>query len=181
LNFAVLTKSARTPNDPVVETEARAPTFEWKVYPLGKFQKSISCGLKEPQDLVFSVRMLTGATYAYDLELIQVSVPIGPIDPHGFNRTLFTEYRGPGPVMLSNLRFNVIMTKSDRQGFLDFTLYPRSTKKKVKIGNLKDCSFLLPLVEVNRYTDTIKIPLEHVERYEEAQAEGGEFNVELVP
>jgi hypothetical protein len=62
-------------------------------------------------------------------------------------------YDGPGPTMLSNLRFNTLM-QTDRKGGINYLvvrLVPRSTTNSIKVSKVEDMSFRLSLALINEF------------------------------
>lgn len=175
------------------DRDARPPTFKFEVFTLGGRGRPILCSTVDPQDLVFSIRLnaiptkfrgkivYVYETYDYGMQTMTVSIPMGGESRDLRDSALLENYRGPGPMMLSNLRLNVIM--SQRPGFLDFTLVPRSSKGFVGAKALRDCSFLLPLAQVKQYVKVQEVYLQHVERYVNTtpQGEGDRVPISLDP
>lgn len=105
------------------------------------------------QDLVFSVNVSNNNS---DYELIEfdISILLGPTT--GGTNYVLEEYDGPGASMLSNLRFNVLVstTRVDNDNYLLLRLVPRSSKGWVSIRNVQELGCLLSLAKVNEYDDT---------------------------
>jgi len=159
-----------------VDIDIQPPVFTYAVYPIDRFRaKNIPTNMKHPQDLVFVVGLGTSNGHNLSIERITIQIPMAKKDNHANLKTLMAGYRGPGPVMLSNLRFNVLLSQIDL--FLLITLLPRSRTNKVHLSYLKDCSFVLPLVEVTDYMEDITVEMPHIERYAEnlRDQEGREY------
>ncbi|RSM02303.1 hypothetical protein CDV31_010952 [Fusarium ambrosium] len=152
--------------------------FAYAVYaieaPFGPLQVG-----RGPLDLIFSIKRSDDKFLDknYWIKKITVQVPRGSKKEK--KATLFENYQGPGPTMLSNLRFNVLAENSP--GCLHLRLAPRSRdarKKGVFIDCVDECSFILPLVPVHDYDRQVTIS------YEEDWAEPlkrieGKFSVSL--
>ncbi|KAK4136042.1 hypothetical protein BT67DRAFT_417956 [Trichocladium antarcticum] len=85
---------------------AGPPVFDCRVYTAGYSAVQTSAD-PLPQDIVFSVQVSNTAVSDYQLIEFQLVVPLGQADDANSHR-LFPLYDGPGPRMLSNLRFNVL-------------------------------------------------------------------------
>ncbi|KAH6611485.1 hypothetical protein Trco_001505 [Trichoderma cornu-damae] len=138
---------------------ATRASFGCSLGTIGGLQGQIQAG-EHPQDLVFGVRRIDDATVPknYWIKKISISVPRGPHMKNGSVQTLMDEYNGPGPVMLSNLRFNVLAENTDDRLILN--IIPRSTtaeEKGVHADRVKECGFLLPLVDVHDARGVITI------------------------
>jgi hypothetical protein len=139
---------------------AEAPQFTYAVFALGGSSSgNLTIPMLHPptpQDLVFRIRLKANPSQ-YDLQQILISVRLGPTSDR--RKNLAINYRGPGSVMLSNLRFNVIPTFSEvnRDKRLVLKLLPRSTVGNVRLRLLEDLSFVLNGVVVNNYKDEDKV------------------------
>ncbi|KAI0096974.1 hypothetical protein GGR51DRAFT_488477 [Nemania sp. FL0031] len=143
---------------------ASKPIFEYKIYPVtatypgGIISKDTEVPTQSGivQDLVFSIVLPAPqrTVGAFSVKELRVIIPYGSMKMK--NRTsLFTSYEGHGPVMLSNLRFNVIATyqKEDEQDFMYLRILPRKVNGAVSITHISEMSILLPEVSINEYTD----------------------------
>ncbi|KAH7110739.1 hypothetical protein EDB81DRAFT_863055 [Dactylonectria macrodidyma] len=161
---------------------ASAPRFKFGVHAIGAPDGPLRTG-KGPLDLVFTIKRSDDASLDknYWLKCITLEVPRGSKDDDS-HAPLLENYRGPGPTMLSNLRFNVFIEKDVDK--LILTVRPRSRKGRhegVLIKRIRECGFVLPLVEVHDVEREVKItrtvewaePLETIPPYP--------FPVELQP
>jgi len=124
-------------DNPVNPTER--PAYKFGVFPIGRqADKSIPCNSGRPIDLVFSI---VWDIQAEDWQMrflewqvvIKISAPGTGRKP---DRDDFTSYRallrsdksdGPPPIMLSNLRYSVLIQKWDtKDGLLYISIVPRS-------------------------------------------------------
>ncbi|KAF8443356.1 hypothetical protein BGX38DRAFT_1272004 [Terfezia claveryi] len=107
--------------------------------------------LRLRHDLIFSIQIDPDSIYDFNLYELQIEIRLGPMG--GQRKTLARNYDGPGARMLSNLRFNVIPVTSE-DGNLLIRLLPRSTREAgVPLTMVKELSFVLNGVVVNRYRD----------------------------
>jgi hypothetical protein len=144
------------------------PTFRYAVYPSDGKRTAVLTTTGHPQDLVFSIVRNRGQAAAmqdgsYDLVQIVLRVPCGKMAGENQAATLLDTYDGPGAIMLSNLRFNVLVESGDE--FLQLRLVPRSQSRKVAIGRVPECSFSLNMVEVHPYTDLRHVTVRGEEHY----------------
>ncbi|KAI1812467.1 hypothetical protein GGS20DRAFT_21873 [Poronia punctata] len=117
-----------------------------------------------PSDLVFGIIIDPRlGKWNYRLMRIEIQVKIGEIDDPDHNtlppdnnddeekdRPLLrsnSQDNAPPPVMLSNLRFNVLRSYDTKLGFLNLTVVPR-TSFGVNMETLNEASFLLPMVDI---------------------------------
>ncbi|KAH7320600.1 hypothetical protein B0I35DRAFT_351271 [Stachybotrys elegans] len=139
------------------------PEFTFGVFPIGgKDAGFIPCNNDRPIDLVFSIlrdpKTLPSTwpmrIMRWDLEIKigdpdKVKNPIPPdnyITPRALLRSDGVD--GPQPVMLSNLRYNVLIQKWDLDAnLLYMSIVPRS-KWGVHLKDTPDASFLLPMAHV---------------------------------
>ncbi|KAM7183887.1 hypothetical protein V8F20_012448 [Naviculisporaceae sp. PSN 640] len=141
---------------------AETPQFDYGVWSIG----SISGGNNHPpvptrsgiaQDLVISIVLPPDQRTigAFVLMEIDVVIPYGPRDNPAQRTNLFTSYTGPGPVMLSNLRFNVqaVFQKHPDGPVMLLKIIPRLVEGTVPVQVIDEISVLLPRVEVNNYTE----------------------------
>jgi hypothetical protein len=167
------------PRPPPVTGPSQPPVITYKLYPissaaLGQSQVPV---LPTPQDLVFSLVLEKGTGQSFDLEYIQLSVPLqGP-------RPLMDNYAGSGAVMLSNLRFNVVAQFAVDGSALLLTLRPRSTKGYLAAVKIEEMSFLLSGVVVHQYdwkVLPVSVDVGVVEKYRDREAWGSHCYVRLV-
>ncbi|KAH6894192.1 hypothetical protein B0T10DRAFT_589606 [Thelonectria olida] len=157
--------------------DADMPKFAYKIYPLGHFKKPLPTKSKLKQDLVFGITLVSGSKDSLQLKSIQFQVPMGPMYNPSDTVNLLESYEGPGPVMLSNLWFNILAKKDEKT--LILTLLPRAVSEVVSIDRVRDCSFLLPLVELNHYDKEFKLDVRVIEEYVEYRTR--EHDVEPKP
>ncbi|KAI0409852.1 hypothetical protein F4802DRAFT_4033 [Xylaria palmicola] len=117
------------------------------------------------QDLIFSVVLHQDEVSQYRLIEVDIEIDLGDLtsggtdpQPHFFMRT----YAGPGAHMLTNLRFNVLLTTPGDQGgsVLRVRLLPRSSKGWVFSTAVNELSFLLGLADINaptKYIDQFQV------------------------
>lgn len=131
---------------------AGPPVYDCSVYTTGfsSVQTSSSPDTAVPQDIVFSVQVSNTEHSDYRLIEFQIIVPLGPADDPNSHR-LFRAYDGPGPRMLSNLRFAVLPALGDMDGVpcLILRLLPRSAKGWTFLRAVREMSFLLCLALPN--------------------------------
>lgn len=148
------------PTDPVYPTDQ--PIFKFGVFPIGRKDDGyIPCNNDRPTDLVFSiVRHENTRPEVWPMRIMQWNLEIKIGDPDVKSKIPVDDYTkprpflrddmpaGPPPVMLSNLRYNVLIQKWDvKAGLLFISIVPRS-KWGVHMRNTPDASFLLPMVNV---------------------------------
>ncbi|KAF3317556.1 hypothetical protein TWF173_010324 [Orbilia oligospora] len=107
-------------------------------------------------DLVFRVTLATKNLHAdYRIKEFRVIIQQGEVSDSAKGTYLTKDYKGPGPVMLNNLRFNVL-AEYTTQGDMVLRVVPRSMDPTgVPFGNVANATFILGLVNVNSY-DTDK-------------------------
>ncbi|EAQ91830.1 hypothetical protein CHGG_00065 [Chaetomium globosum CBS 148.51] len=135
---------------PQPEDPAGPPIYDCAVYSTGSsYVKTCSPANALPQDLVFSIQVSNTRT-DYRLTELQIIIPLGEADDAD-SHTLFPAYDGPGPRMLSNLRFVVLPAQGtfDGQRCLVLRILPRSANGWTAIRLVKELSFLLCLAQVN--------------------------------
>jgi hypothetical protein len=118
-----------------------------------------------PQDLVFSVVAEKQNKHTrYKLKEFAIKVPLGSIK----DRALMETYDGPGASMLSNLRFNVLVSflTEGTSSFLKLRLVPRSEKGYIDVPKVKEMGFLLSLATVNPYQHQDMIDIYTVADYD---------------
>jgi hypothetical protein len=90
---------------------------------------------------------------SYFLTELDISFEIGPEEDLEY---IMDTYTGPGARMLSNLRFNVLVTTKPRNGtnWLLLRLVPRSSSGSILIRHVQEMSFMLTLAKLNKFKDT---------------------------
>ncbi|KAI0536514.1 hypothetical protein GGR58DRAFT_475013 [Xylaria digitata] len=103
------------------------------------------------QDLLFSVVLHQDEVSQYRLIEVDIEVDLGALSNQPPQHFFMRNYTGPGAHMLTNLRFNVLLTTpSDQDGnVLRVRLLPRSSKGWVYATSVNELSFLLGLADVN--------------------------------
>ncbi|KAF8535600.1 hypothetical protein BDD12DRAFT_918619 [Trichophaea hybrida] len=144
------------------EPPAGDPQFSCRAYSQGSSSNQVLIGDALPQDIIFSIRVLGAQDSTYLLKDFAIKIPLGPVpketDPVKVNY-LMESYDGPGPTMLSNLRFNSLM-QIDRRGDINYLvvrLVPRSTTNSIKISTVEDMSFRLSLALINEFEEGLVI------------------------
>lgn len=128
---------------------ASAPQFTCSIYT--PTFSSVQTGDQLPQDLIFSVLVSNNSNSDYELIEFDIRICLGPVDPD--RNMLMAGYDGPGPSMLSNLRFNVLESfpTIDGNSYLQLRLLPRSAKGWINITQVNEMGFLLCLAKVNDF------------------------------
>ncbi|VUC25606.1 unnamed protein product [Clonostachys rosea] len=165
-------KMAKSPA-PIHKTDF--PEFDFGLFPIGhKDDGYIPCKNIRPIDLVFSiVRIADPDNWRLRIKRWDLVIKIGnprkgsDIPPGNYTRPralLRSDMPdGPPPHMLSNLRYNVLISKWDvGENLLNMAIIPRS-KWGVGLRDTPDASFLLPMANVYPWD----IP------------DGGEYTVEI--
>lgn len=132
---------------------ANPPKYNCMVYSQANLDNQVdTSGDNLRQDLIFSIHVENNAHSDYDLLELDIRIALGPVSPN--DHLLLANYDGPGPRMLSNLRFNVLPQMDRRAGvdYLVLRLLPRSVTKVIGISTVQDMSFLLCLAQVNKFT-----------------------------
>lgn len=143
-----------SPSVPGPSDPASPPVFQCNVYTPNRGAVILDeNGLK--QDLVFSVLLGNNEYSNYRLMEFDIAVPLGPTTKKGNNYFMET-YDGPGPTMLSNLRFNVLasfvtLSNPKRTKCLLLRLIPRSRKKWISVKVVEELGFSLCLAKINDY------------------------------
>ncbi|KAL8372581.1 hypothetical protein RB595_002090 [Gaeumannomyces hyphopodioides] len=104
------------------------------------------------QDLVFSIRVASNKASQWRLRELSLRIELGaPASTKQDRVYLMERYDGPGPAMLSNLRFNVLASNPTIKGtrYLQLRLLPRSSKGWIDMSTVTDMSFLLSLAKVS--------------------------------
>lgn len=122
----------------------------------------------KPEDLVFSIlrkpRENDSMYPPWFLLEILITVKFGkPISLPNVASNLMPGYDGPGPSMLSNMRYNVLAERNDSE--LQLRIVSRSARGGSIQDQVRDCSFLLPLVEVHKLSADKNIKIEFEESY----------------
>lgn len=149
--------SLQDPIHPVAQ-----PEYTLGVFPIGhKADGFIPCNNDRPIDLVFSIirdEKTTPSVWPMRIKRWDLEIKIGdpdiksPIPPDNYvtPRALLRSDRpdGPAPIMLSNLRYNVLIQKWDlKANLLYMSIVPRS-QWGVHLKDTPDASFLLPMAHV---------------------------------
>ena len=151
--------SSPSPSTPVQEEAgdtfdpANPPKYNCMVYSQANQDNQVdTSGDNLRQDLIFSIHVENNEHSDYDLLELDIRIALGPVSPN--DHLLLANYDGPGPRMLSNLRFNVLPQMDRRAGvdYLVLRLLPRSVTKVIGISTVQDMSFLLCLAQVNKFT-----------------------------
>ncbi|KAK3369574.1 hypothetical protein B0T24DRAFT_580592 [Lasiosphaeria ovina] len=137
---------------------ATAPRFDCKLHTRG-----VNSGIIEipadasqqlRQDIVFTVQAFNNDNDEWDLVELDILIPLGPA-PTTIKQPYFLmeRYEGTGATMLANLRFNVVMAlvTPGNKPYLQLRVLPRASKGFINITKVQDISFLLALVNVNRW------------------------------
>ncbi|KAH7246600.1 hypothetical protein BKA59DRAFT_439232 [Fusarium tricinctum] len=149
--------SLKDPIHPVAQ-----PEYTLGLFPIGrKADGFIPCNNDRPIDLVFSIirdEKTTPSVWPMRIKRWDLEIKIGdpdiksPIPPDNYvaPRALLRSDRpdGPAPIMLSNLRYNVLIQKWDlKANLLYMSIVPRS-QWGVHLKDTPDASFLLPMAHV---------------------------------
>jgi hypothetical protein len=114
-------------------------------------------------------------TFKLQLYTVEIDIPIGdkPTD-------LCHSYDGPGGKMLSNPRFNVLVTLLEAERKVRFTLVPRSTGRLVPLRNVPDMSFVIwqvrPSAVVNPLPVKTEVKIAVTENYRREDRTHGPFD-----
>lgn len=132
-----------------VDQPATAPKYNCSIYTPRCDSIYTSEGL--PSDLVFSVLVSDNENSSYQLMEFDIRILLGVVDPE--KHMLMEDYDGPGPTMLSNLRFNVLPSFPiiDGLSYLQLRLLPRSSSGWIVISSVREMGFLLSLAKVNEF------------------------------
>ena len=187
LHSLTIRPSILSSSPPVVANwskDTKPPNYSWIVYPIGRYNRPISTDTGYPIDLIFSIKITDAKDFPNEsITEIRLQVPIGKRTDANCQpmARLMEKFDGPDPVILRNLRWNVIMCQHKAAGVLDITLFPRSTKNIVHVTRAGDCSFILPLVRVNEYKAITYVPIYHWESYKWLAKQSNNFLVKLRP
>ncbi|KAL8286079.1 hypothetical protein RB597_002940 [Gaeumannomyces tritici] len=111
------------------------------------------------QDLVFSIRVASDRASQWRLRELSLRIELGaPATTKQDRVYLMERYDGPGPAMLSNLRFNVLASNPTIKGtrYLQLRLLPRSSKGWIDMSTVTDMSFLLSLAKVSSLPERMR-------------------------
>ncbi|KAL1592602.1 hypothetical protein SLS60_011018 [Paraconiothyrium brasiliense] len=141
---------------------AGMPTYRLQIFPAGRAadldanQSSIPMGPR--QDLIFSISLSNPDLEGdFPIDEIRVLVPMGLPAGSGKPAYMFRHYHGPGPSMLSNLRFNVLASVDENATNIMFRLVPRTSGPGGLPFHLaKEISFILSLADVNVFPAHMK-------------------------
>lgn len=148
-----------------IQTLPRAETgaatgakFAYAIHAIGAPYGPLQTG-QGPLDLVFTIKRSDSdfLQKVYKLQRITLKIPRGKKRDNG-TVNLLDNYQGPGPTMLSNLRFNVFAESTADTMFLQ--LQPRSKKalkEGVLIDRVRECGFILPLVNVHNFDRLVTV------------------------
>ncbi|KAJ6126032.1 hypothetical protein N7471_010525 [Penicillium samsonianum] len=133
----------------VTSRPSSSPVYNCKIY-TPQFT-SVYIGDHLPQDLVFSVIVENNKHSSYRLEEFDIEIGLGGLDSP--TNKLMKGYDGPGPSMISNLRFNVLpsFSTANNMSSLRLRLLPRSSKENVLISSVDEISFILCSAKVNEF------------------------------
>ncbi|KAF5676664.1 hypothetical protein FCIRC_6959 [Fusarium circinatum] len=105
-----------------------------------------------PQDIVFSVLVSRNKYSSYQLTEFDIAIELGK---SADNNCIMETYAGPGARMLSNLRFNVLMSFTTmpvtEKKCLLLRLIPRSHKGWIRMQDVHEMSFMLTLAQLNSF------------------------------
>ncbi|KAF3311479.1 hypothetical protein TWF173_008300 [Orbilia oligospora] len=154
---------------------ASQPQWSYMVYamddpsPQLRVNKHIQVNTDYLLDIVFSINLIPeAAAGTFDLQEIQVLIPMGkmrdPDDPHRAT-FLMENYTGPGATMLTNLRLNAMIERTD--DLLVVRLIPRSVSKMIRFEKVETASFFLGMVDVNPYESDTVVTIEYLQYYDQ--------------
>lgn len=143
---AIVTGRAIRRND---SRPAGPPEYICKVFSVGSGNVYVDED-NLPQDLIFSIKVENNNSSYYKIRAFHIWIELGQgID--GSYR-LLANYNGPGPSMLSNVRFNALpkfVKQANSTQALKLSLFPRSRTQHVDITLVQEMSFILGLAQVN--------------------------------
>ncbi|KAJ4314162.1 hypothetical protein N0V84_009046 [Fusarium piperis] len=132
-----------------------------------------------PLDLIFTVKRSDEQLLFKDYWIKRITIRLPRGSKKDETANLLENYHGPGPTMLSNLRFNVLAENTPTS--LLIQLQPRSRKARgegVLISRVEECGFILPLVEALDHER--QITMRYIEDWAKPPARiEGEFKVKL--
>ncbi|KAL1615422.1 hypothetical protein SLS56_011825 [Neofusicoccum ribis] len=139
----------------------------------------IPSGDRTPKDLVFSILqrdMAPGSAYRLETVTLELRLASGPPNDASYQECLLSEYAGPGPSMLSNVRFNVLAQLTAHENasgtaepWLALRVIPRSTKGFALPDMCREMSFVLPVCRILPYRVS-SIPLRCEMQYRDEPA-----------
>ncbi|KAK5996414.1 hypothetical protein PT974_01748 [Cladobotryum mycophilum] len=112
-----------------------------------------------PQDLLFSILVNQDPINQYKLVELDVQIQLGTNQ----NNYLMNNYTGPGAIMLTNLRFNVLpsLIVDGNQSVLLLRILPRAAKGWIDATSVTELGFLLGLASLNESTNKVnQIPIQ---------------------
>ncbi|KAF3208014.1 hypothetical protein TWF192_003200 [Orbilia oligospora] len=168
--------TSESPTDDFIFVAAGPPEFKYKVAPASSPKSTTIPILPEEQDLIFSI-VYQSSAFDYELSSVTITIPMS----HPTKPSLTKAYRGPGATMLSNLRFYVRALYSTENNALQLVLLPRSTRKVVRVTDIKDMSFMLSRVLVQSYKKVTSIEAIVQEVYKSGRAEPKTLWITLNP
>ncbi|KAL4922828.1 hypothetical protein BDW62DRAFT_196836 [Aspergillus aurantiobrunneus] len=114
------------------------------------------------QDLIFGIVLDPATAWGFELRELQILIPLGKR-----KGTLTDSYSGDYAEMLSNMRFNAIIGRSEDQGntYLSVRLLPRSQSRYVPVKSCQELSFRLNGVQVLRFPTRNEVQLVVKESY----------------
>jgi hypothetical protein len=147
------------PEDGKSQGPAGAPQYFISCVPIDNdpSQPGIPSGTGIPKDLVFKVVQDPSSVTTrsnYFLESFTVVFQLAGLDPSRLNSCLLDNYTGPGPFMLSNVRFNVLAQPDNDPTHgtcLALRVLPRSTKGSAPPDMCKEMSFIMPVCRVLKH------------------------------
>ncbi|OIW33119.1 hypothetical protein CONLIGDRAFT_163122 [Coniochaeta ligniaria NRRL 30616] len=154
-------KSPRRPGgEPGDDDPSDHPKFKYAIYPITDIGGPIPTQSPIAQDLVVSVVLPPNQRNLgrFELQELLIVLPWGKPGGGPDDRiNLFTNYRGGGPVMLSNLRFNVEASfqtdtmEDDGLPVMWLRILPRKVNGLISTKYIDEMSIILPEVDVNPY------------------------------
>ncbi|KAH7216989.1 uncharacterized protein BKA55DRAFT_697693 [Fusarium redolens] len=130
---------------------AGPPVYKCNVYSL---QQNFIIQSKDciSHDIVFSVLVSHNEYSSYQLTEFDIAIELGTSDEEN---CIMETYVGPGASMLSNLRFNVLMSfttmsVTERKCLLSRVI-PRSHKGWIRMQDVQEMSFTLTLAQLNNF------------------------------
>ena len=160
------------------------PTYIFTVLPVDNNpspgKSGIPGGTGIPQDLVFSILQQTADSPEWGLQKMQLWLQLAvPDSQQKYCLLKGSSYQGPGPFMISNVRFFVLVqvqppTGSDSNTYLVLSVIPRSTTGSALTAMCKDMSFILPVCDIAPYMTGVGfIPLKFAASYDNGQQSRG--------
>ncbi|KAK6510288.1 hypothetical protein TWF481_005005 [Arthrobotrys musiformis] len=162
--------------DDYIFVAAGPPEFKYRVAPASTPKANVIPMLPDEQDLIFSI-VYQNSAFDFELASVTITIPMS----HPTKPSLTKSYRGPGAVMLSNLRFYVRALYSTENNALQLVILPRSTRRVVRVSDVKDMSFILNRVLVQSYKKVTSIEAIVQEVYKSGKAEPKTLYITLNP